>query len=680
MHGQTEITPKKSISPPGKFKLTVEAIDELDWFVARSGQMLTDALVTFQRMEAGPQLFYGLDFEIIFAYANPWSRKASQAKIVQYLVEQDRTPFVLLPGTLEELKTFIDFANRKKVESKRVIEALRTKGATKETMSAARSLCESASDPESTINLGEGASSRDVSLDQVAYAVIQAADRYVVALRRIDQLLRSGRHRELQSVFPDDTEEYWNEGCAVILADRMYRYRQDRHKNLPDARNLAVIAHHGNQESRKFARDQRKYLNTGVMLRLLTNTRCLFEIDMNPYYSDSFLQQVAQTDRNTRNEVAHPFALRNCVEAALAAAIQQQFEVDNHSACRNMASDYKYSILRLRGILNQIENQARNYYFRGDYDTERLKKAIEDISKLSEGQDAVEFLTDPWYSTMKHLFLDYDREFENKTCVGLLPAEFEPIDIDTRYISASISSDIRKSSLQKIACLSPDYTKSFLDMFNMDVHLNAVKAGGEELKTFVLTAPELPKGVYVARIDQFEDTWYAEWMSSLSIQEALVLVSSIFVEKSGSLSQAKYNGALFLNTCNALIDEEPVLDKLCALPLNSELSMAEYMELVQVLSKMRDVSNIEPIDIRCDTAICHLRIDIAPVSGRPGILFAFRDTKILPILIEVFQKTSPFGGCDLCIKKIKETVVQCGKQGGTSDGWAQSGLLLLSDG
>jgi hypothetical protein len=328
-----------------------------------------------------------------------------------------------------------------------------------------------------------------------------------------------------------------------------------------------------------------------------------------------------------------------------------------------MASNYKYSILRLRGILTQIENQARNYYFRGDYDTERLKKAIEDLSKLSEGQDAVEFLTDPWYSTVKYLFLDYEREFENKTCVGLLPAAFEPIDIDTRCISASISSDIRKSSFQKIACISPDDTKSVLDMFNMGVHLNAVKAGGEELKTFVLAAPELPKGVYAARIDQFEDTWYAEWRCSLSIEEALALVSSIFMEKGGSLSQAVYNGALFLNTCNALIDEEPVLDKLCALPLDSKLPMAKYIELVQVLSQMRDVSNIEPIDIRCDTTICHLRIDIAPVGEQPGILFAFRDTKILPILIEVFQKTSPFGGCDLCIEKIKETVVQCGKQG-----------------
>ena len=60
-------SPTRSMPPTDRFRLTPDAIDELDWFVSRSGQMLADTLITFQRMEAGLELVYGLDFEIIFA-------------------------------------------------------------------------------------------------------------------------------------------------------------------------------------------------------------------------------------------------------------------------------------------------------------------------------------------------------------------------------------------------------------------------------------------------------------------------------------------------------------------------------------------------------------------------------------------------------------------------------------
>jgi hypothetical protein len=121
----------------------------------------------------------------------------------------------------------------------------------------------------------------------------------------------------------------------------------------------------------------------------------------------------------------------------------------------------------------------------------------------------------------------------------------------------------------------------------------------------------------------------------------------------------EYQGALFLTTCDALEDEEPVITDICRLPLESQFLMAGYMELLPLVSEVeyeRDVTQIEPVDIRCDTTVCHLRFDIAPAAGEPGILFAFRDARLLPILIEIFRKTSPFGSCDSCLQKIKEVV------------------------
>ncbi len=665
MPGRTELARAPA---PRKLKLTPEAMLELDWFVARTGQMLADTLLTFQRTEAGPRLFYGLDFEIIYAYANPWSREASQARIVRYLIEQDRTPFVLLPGTVEELKAFVEQANRKKLESQRMLEILRTRGATSATISTARQLCASAGLHEMAHSLGPKAFSRNVSLHQLAQAAIQAANRYVLALRRINQLLRSERYRELQEVFLDNPEEYFLEDHVPILADRMYRYRQSREKNLPDAKNLAVIAHHGNLESRRLSRNPSEYLKTGVMLRLLTNTSCMFHIDiMDNVYSDHFLQKMVKTDISTRNEIHHSFAVRNCPEAAMAAAIQQQVEEEKPSECRRLAFGYKHSVFRLRDLLTQIDNEARNYRFQGDYDTLRLGRALDEFSSLLESDPTAEFLRDPWYSTVKYLLQEYESECADKERQGQLPSTFEPIEVGPLYLSANISSDIRRSPLEKIQVLSGTDVQSFLDTCDMDIASHEVKVGGEGLKTFVVASPELPEGLYAAKIHRSADTWYAEWSSSLSVQEALALIRSIFAKEGTRLDQVEYDGGLFLNICDATEDYEPVLEKLCALPLDGTFPMAEYGDLVKLLSEIRNVSELEPIDIRCDTTICHLRIDVAPVSGSPGILFAFRDTKFLPLLIEVFQKTSPFGGSTPCIERIKQTVPKRERKGGSSD-------------
>ena len=150
----------------------------------------------------------------------------------------------------------------------------------------------------------------------------------------------------------------------------------------------------------------------------------------------------------------------------------------------------------------------------------------------------------------------------------------------------------------------------------------------------------------------------------MSVDESLHLISSIFLKDSGVIGQTdiKYNGFLLLNTCDAIKDEEPVIEKLCSLPLNDALFMDEYMELVNLISKTRDISNLEPVDIRCDTTICHLRIDISPIHDPPGILFAFQDIQLLQTLITIFQKTSPFGSNTKCINTIKDTIINSGRE------------------
>lgn len=631
-------------------KLSKDAIDELNWFVFRSKQIFSDLLITFQRRELGFPLVYGLDFDIIFSYANPWSREAYQSRLVRFVIEQDETPYIILPGTLEELTRFISFTEQKKIQSERLVYTLKDKGASPNTIKTARHLCKSAGIDNEFPNLGTEASSTDVNKTQIAEALLQATDRYVIAIKRAQRIVHSKRCLDLDNIFPKlKLNKHWIDEQVTPIAEEMYQYRRDMQNNIPDAKNLATIAHYTNQQAAYIARypDERP-----PILRLLTNTKCLFKMRLEKQYTDFYLQQMARTDDSTINDVGHIFAVRSCTEAAIAAAIRG---LDSDPTIwRNKSFEYKQSIERLREILSRIDNEARNFIYAGDFNPKRLAKALDDLSRFEDGEFTVKFITSDVYLMLKQLLLEDEFELKNKNVLEM-PVFYNDYNNINQISSDLIPENIREHSMSKVIVLEDDeelplitkekYTFSSTDVLYED---------DGNIDTSILHISD-KKMEYIIKIDYHDDILYVEWETDVLISEVISLIGQIFDKDNGIIEQCglKYEGELLITTCNAMNDEDPIINGICNLPLNQPPFLEDTIKINNLPNSIID---FVPLDFRCDTSICFLRVDISPIDGNPGILFAFKDIQLLPVLFEILNKTNSYGKIEECIQLIENKI------------------------
>lgn len=309
-----------------------DLIEERSWFAACNEEILSDVYATFQRMEVGLKLVYGLDFEIIYIYANPWSRQATQASLVEYIIEEDKTPLTLLPGSVEELYEFLDTTKGRLKEVRELLAYLQKKEASDATIEAARRLCASG-------GLGEFGSSSSTDLDTLGRGLVAVKERYTRATTRISALLSSPRVVPLRGLFKQDVPTY-EQPIADRIGIRLSTYEGraglDRQRsNRRDAMNIATIIQHSLAEADAYEATPEKY--EGSFLRLLTNTDCLLKYPVNEYV-DIIPQRLARTTPGTLSNIQHSLAVRSCFEACYATALLEMFGPD-YTSCRKAAGD-----------------------------------------------------------------------------------------------------------------------------------------------------------------------------------------------------------------------------------------------------------------------------------------------------------------------------------------------------
>lgn len=143
---------------------------------------------------------------------------------------------------------------------------------------------------------------------------------------------------------------------------------------------------------------------------------------------------------------------------------------------------------------------------------------------------------------------------------------------------------------------------------------------------------------WVFLLDSLHQEFYASWPCRLSEPEVLDLVNDLFHKGSTLDSAFDSSGQLLLYFADRNVEE-----KLCELPLNRKLTKKEYTQLLSLLDESGNRRSVVPAQIICDTSICSITFDVFLPRREEGLMFAFRDTAMIPLLAELFYQTSPWG-------------------------------------
>jgi len=584
------------------FKLRRELVYELGLFAAHNLNVLSDVHVTSECIEEGLELFYALDFDVINAYAAPWSRKATHAAIVRYIIEEDPTKLVLLPGTVEEMCAFIKYTKSQKLQANLLKNKLKAGKASGETISAAVNLCKKA-------ELGKYASSAKVNLRQLMLALFEVLERYDRALERIEWLLNNPRVVELSSVYDTPIEILFDEDLANYFFVNLAAVRKgSKHTraNEIDAANIATVLKHTNLQKRVFEQKGDKY--RGPFVRLLTNTACVLDASIEGY-EEGAIVSIVKPLKDHINSVGHSLAVRSCYEACFAATLAKHCGYDK-TLCRQRAHEQYERARILELAIGRLDRRERDLRQSRLIDTQQVKMVIRDYIP----QYAKAFVADEWYQTIKDLLAT--DEIEEKTKSSLLVPERDrwiPLielfsEKDKQRLLAIQRSDLTKVEftykrrppkdlLARVGIKPRNVQLDRMGGPNRWVVENVFRTGGDEIFT----------------LDQYDDCIYASWPCKLIELQAVELVNALFEVKDGLLGR-RCNGGEFVAT----FDNGDYVFRLCKLPLKKKINRDEYKSLLsrQKVSGQRTQWEKQiPSELRCDTAICMVKFEIS-VSHR----------------------------------------------------------------
>ena len=604
-----------------------ELIDELGYFAAYNRAILSDVHATFEHMEEGVGLTYGLDFEVIYAYANPWSRDADHAEMVRYIIEEDKTPLTLLPGTVEELFDYIRHVEEQRLTVEKLRERLEAGDTSDSTIQCALSLCKSHS-------LGKYGSSRKVSLPRLSLALLEISESYSNALRRTEELVGSDRIVDLASLQPFPDEPIYNEALARHFVVRLATVRKGsryRRKNEADAKNIATIVQHAQLESKALEKEPEKY--KGCILRLLTNTHCILDMQIEPY-NDKVIRSLAKPLKGTIDGIPHSLGVRSFFEACYAAAMINCYGSDK-TQCRQKSSHQLQRARLLEIAAESFDENERNRrkIYRGD--TARLRRAVDVILP----DFAKEFLTDKWYQTVKSLLVVDAREQESKKWLKEKEMTWwVPLTAEISDLARQRLLDIQRSTATKVEF---NFKKSAPKgvLAKVGVTENEPQLVGEGApKRWIVENIFVSGGEEIFTFDRLDGVLCGSWPCGLVEAAVVRLVNRLFLVEEGLLAKNAYHGEVLV-----VYGDEEYICRLCKLPLKSRLTLERYRDL---LSNLKDLEagvpgeTEVPSEIRCDTTVCSVKLDLLVQREDEGIMFAFKDSALVDVLLVIFQETS----------------------------------------
>ncbi len=624
-----------------------EAIDELCDFAAYNRAILSDVHMTYQHIERGIPLFYGLDWEIMYVYANPWSRAAFQAELVRYLIEEDTTPLTLLPGTVEEFFRFIKYAKRQAIEARSLVQSLKKEDVTDSTISCARSLCE-------RNNLGEDAASTNVDLRRLSSALLDIASRHDTALDRLDILFNSGRLVDLISLYDETDDALFEDDLVRHFLQTLASKRSGPdylRKNESDARNLATVVKYSERERVRWQRSKGQH--TGKVLRLLTNTPSLLEMDIAVYHHD--LRRLAvRSPEGLFQGIGHSLALRTVFEACYATAISRLCD-NEPTRCRQLSAKQLERARMLEILATRIDNHDRDRQHIGQLERGAFEHVIEDtLPRLGEY-----FLGDVWYKIVRELMVANAVEAMSKQSIE--SGTERKVHLLDRGIAAPGIGDLdsyRTSQVEKVRFVYRKKNKKPADLLAQFgvVDREPDLLGPSAPRRWVVENAFRMNGEEIITVDKWDDDdcLYASWPCRLTEREIIAVIDLIFYVTDGLLSGTSYRGEM-----QAVFEEGVFSCRLSKLPLENRLTRDRYAGALTAAREANPEIPGErqvPSQIRCDTDVCAIDFDCPPGFIDPGISFGLVDESLFDVVLEVFRRTSEWGGRWKYFPQLKEVL------------------------
>ena len=616
------------------FNVKEEYVEEISSFATVNIQILSDLLATFQWQELGIRLIYGLDFDIIYSYAEPWANNSFFAKTVNFVIENDSTNFVLLPGTVEELWDYLDKLTKKHILSRTLINRINQSNPSDYTIACAKSLLK-------TSSLGEQGKYIDCDLNLLAKSLCEIEERYFRSIAKIETILHSNRILKLSDLYDDKDIQIYEDSIYEPLFIRLTSLRcgeANTKKNQADAKNLATIIQHSKYEWNKYKVSPHN--SNPKLLRLLTNTNCLLNCDL-PEFNDKVSQSIAHTLKDVLANINHSLAVRSIIEASYATAMMA-YNQNNISACRKMSSE-RIDFLRMASVaFNVIDNENRN------------KKFIigSQISAVSDVMNKIKdnFVLNPWHGLIRNLLFNIGAEYGLKSQF-VAPSEYwwEEKNISQLTEKWWEERSISQYTYENLNVLGTAIESKITIIDRDQDVLDLLGIQSQEIELLGENAPlrwvvQKQKKELIFLFDIFNKEYFMTWPIKLSIEGVLKNIIDIdnWVKKS---YLPEHKGSILIEFGDSN------LVTLKTLPLENEKN---HIDLIKDIPKFKEV----PSRIIYNTDLLSIDFDVFAIDGNEKILAVFKNKMINSFVIDLFNKTSMMKSEADYFKKLSNLIHQ----------------------
>jgi hypothetical protein len=250
---------------------------------SRARSVMSEIYLSVALRNQGYTIVYGLDFDLIYSYINPYDLYSDNAYLINQIINNKFNKFVLLPGTIQELVHFWKDIEVRIIDIESVLSKLKEDYQTPATLDAARQIIESQNS-----RFGQSGTNVKINFDSLTKTLIQCLGIYSTSTKRIEDLLYSENLFSLDIVFTSDFSKIYSENIQIELNNRMSAFRTGRryvYPNQNDSTNLASIINYYNECDLD---------KTKIVFRFLSGTKILKEIEKAfTYKADSFFKHKA---------------------------------------------------------------------------------------------------------------------------------------------------------------------------------------------------------------------------------------------------------------------------------------------------------------------------------------------------------------------------------------------------
>ncbi len=673
-----------------------EFLQDLSWLAVKHNEILADVVKTFQHNERNIKVVYGLDFDVIYTYANPWDREANHSNLVNYILEKNAVPMTLLPGTVCEYRRYINKLKEQDEQVESMLAYLNEKNLNiyDKTIDTVLKICNVQNKSQLTAQIRQ---LMKVSLkDRLKEMTMEARMMNGFARMRLQGLLDNKMLIPLRDLYSKVPDEIWDDGIfnevfselAVIRKGEKFRY-----SNAYDALNLATVIKHSSLEG-EICRSRRNY--EGSILRLLTNTDSIMKMRLEKY-KNSVGEQLIKQFHIVKSDIRHSFAVRSCFEAAYASVVSDYFQGERERTEAaleeyNSMNLIKYALVHVDLIAHQdagrqdmLTEDGGKYISSAKWDVLKWKHVVDsgisrymdlelrEVPKSEEllGKCVRHFASSPILNGVMELLLSDSKE--NSMRRGFLDTAFmagsqdagfkteqgesgfwwqEDRDsiiyyINQRYYSYS------KSMLSKLEYVYDDqyvpddeslnYSENRLSLMGVTMGDNLYNNGSKANFSIWLHNEFSKPSERIFNLEYTDDMYYVTWPLYFNTQFALIEVLSmlnrIFNSRTGILAGKRdFVGELF-----AVYSSTGEEVKLFDLPVKSRSKdVNDPVSTAFIASCLRGKTDI-PSYFICDTEICTIRIDIIALGFVPGIIVTFYDESLMKDVLRIFKLTSYWG-------------------------------------